>query len=175
MGRRKWFEPSLMPSGCIRSFIAYQGNFKITIYAIRDSNEKKEVSETMDALLRILRYIKPYESQFFRDEKMHKSIKIYDEREWRYVVSPEKSGGKYFLTKEEFRNSVTKAQANEKLKDAKLGFEPEDIKYIIVKGENERMEMIKALKDIKKPKYNEETIEILFSRILTCDQMEREF
>jgi len=142
---------------------------------VSDFRQKQKKTEMWDALVRILRYMKPYESPYFRDNKMNEIIRFYDEREWRYVVSPDKCGGKYFLTTNEYRNSIKLADENEKLKECKLGFEPGDIRYVIIKAEKEVIEMIEALKRIKRPKYDEKTIEILISRIITCDQIQKDF
>lgn len=65
---------------------------------------------------------------------------------------------------------------NEVLKRFKLSFEPEDIRYIIVKEENEIYPMINDLSEIKSKYVNREgVIEILSSRIITCKQILEDF
>lgn len=76
----------------------------------------------------------------------------------------------FSLEKIDYENSITIANANEKMKIHKLEFIPQDIKYIIVKDENEIFPMITAMKEIK-DKYDKRTLEILTSRIITSEQI----
>jgi hypothetical protein len=117
----------------------------------------------------VIRYIKPYQGDFLRGSALIKAVKFYDEREWRYT--PEWTNDTpAWITKNEFENPISLALKNEQLKSQKLSFEPKDIKYIIVKDESEIYAMIDSLKKIKS-KYDSRTIEILTSRIITCNEI----
>lgn len=145
---------------------------------ILDNLQKDEISdlklkEIIIAYLKILRYIKPFEGDFLKDSTLLKSVRFYDEREWRYT--PESTYEiPLWLVKEVYDNPISRAQENEKLKAIKLSFEPNDISYIIVNKENEIFPMINELKNIN-GKYNNQTLEILKSRIITCDQIFNDF
>ncbi len=116
----------------------------------------------------IVRYIKPYSGSFYRNGKLcRRNVRFYDEREWRYVPVI----GKLFLTKDEFDNKKIRAQRNEEVEKAILSFEPDDIKYVIIREEKEISSMIKALREIRASTYDERTIEILTSRIITSQQI----
>lgn len=122
----------------------------------------------------VLRYIKPYEGDLYGNTEITKNIRFYNEREWRYVPDPQKSEGEPFLTKKNFQNDVQRIQENTKMEEAKLSFEPHDIKYIIVKEEKEILSMADALSVIK-PKYDTDTIKILMTKILTSKQIVNDF
>lgn len=131
------------------------------------------LNEAKSAYIKILRYLKPYVGDFSRSSKHLKEVIFYNEREWRYT--PEWTNKlPAWLTKNDFDNPITKAQYNEKLKNERLTFEPDDISYIIVNEDKEIFPMINALKQIKE-KYDSRTVEILNSRIVTCDQILNDF
>jgi hypothetical protein len=120
-------------------------------------------------ILDLFRYIKPYKGDFYRNGRKIKDVTFYNEREWRYI--PETNNNEpIVLFEQDFKNELTRTDANNQLEQYKLKFEPSDIKYIFLKSENEIGTMIKALKRIKS-KYDTETIEILTSRITTCEQI----
>jgi hypothetical protein len=132
-----------------------------------------------------LKYAKNYEGEDISEKNEHKTITFYNEREWRYVkednlvdrIAKIKTGQrvqKLKLTKEEYENPITKATADAMMENVRLNFEPSDIKYVIVKEENEIREMITALKAIK-TKYPPDVVEILTSRIITSEQILHDF
>lgn len=125
------------------------------------------------AYLNIIRYLKQYEGDFSRGSTIIKNVKFYNEREWRYTPDWTDENP-LFLSKNDFENPIKKAHANEKLKNSTLAFYPSDIAYIIVKEEKEIFSMITALKQIK-GRYDPNTIEVLISRIITCDQILNDF
>ena len=64
---------------------------------------------------------------------------------------------------------------NEKLAKYNLKFHPNDIKYIFVNNEEEIHQMVKTLRSIKSKSYDEKTIDILTSKILTTNQIKEDF
>lgn len=121
-------------------------------------------------------YLKPYDGDFKRDNKIINNVRFYNEREWRYVPNlKDEIDVEQVLGLEDYENSISLAQENLKIQKFKLEFEPDDIKYIFVKNSKEILAMVKALKEIKGEKYNVETIEILTSKILTTEQVINDF
>lgn len=137
--------------------------------------EGEATIEILSVFLDILRYIKPYKGDFYRSAKLIPNVKFYNEREWRYVPKPEDCGFAYILKKENFLNEEKRKHENEKLSAATLSFDPDDIQYIILNSETEIFPMIEALRKIKSPKYDEETIDILTSRIITTQRIINDF
>lgn len=124
----------------------------------------------------ILEFLKPYSGDFRRKDKLYKNFKFYDEREWRYIPNfTEHQDISPFLNAEESEDQIIIAKENNKLKKATLNFTPHDIKYIFVKNENEIHSMIEALREIKAPRFDNKTIDILISKILTTKQLGEDF
>jgi len=123
------------------------------------------------AMLDLMGYIKPYAGDFIRGQRSFTNVRFYDEREWRLVVRSNAS----LLDKAEFLDAIRRARADQLVQDNRLSFEPKDIKYVIVDLESERLSTVRALRDIKSPKYSPEQIDILTSRIVTCQQVISDF
>ena len=117
--------------------------------------------------------MKNYKGDFFRDGKIVNNVKFYDEREWRYLP-PVNSSIEFWLNDTDFNNTTALANHNRKAESFPLAFQPDDIKYLIIKDESEIPDMIQALRDIKS-KYPEPIIDQLVSRIITTDQIKSDF
>ena len=141
-----------------------------------DMNSLTEHDDSKRNLLEVLRYLKPYESILLRPfEEIRK--RFYDEREWRYVPNPQDYKSKnYVLSEDEYNNEDLRSDANLKLQNAKLGFHPNDIRYIIVDNQDEIPEMIEHLRNkAEKFEFDEHTLQLLTSRILTYEQIDEDF
>jgi hypothetical protein len=132
-----------------------------------------ELKILRNAFVETIRNIKNYQGDFTRDGKIIKDVKFYDEREWRFIPKPV-PGFDFWLEKTKYLDPLILSAANAKTEKLKLKFEPEDIKYIIVKHENEIKPMIAALKMIKS-KYTSDIVEILTTRIITAEQIKTDF
>ena len=105
----------------------------------------------------------------------NRAIRCYDEREWRYV--PKKTGavGDWSIGPDIYTNKKRLKEANaQNGEQYKLSFGPNDIKYVIVKKESERLSIIDAIEMIKR-KYTPNVVRKLTSRILTSKQIEEDF
>lgn len=142
----------------------------------RTDNSHKVQLMIAENLERIVSYCKPYEGKLYRNGNLlNQQAKFYDEREWRFV--PDQSLLDRFeipslLKKEEYLN-VEERQKHESILSEKcrLTFEPDDIKYIIVNKEEEIMEMINKIRDIKSSKYEPDSVQKLITRIISLEQI----
>jgi hypothetical protein len=128
-----------------------------------------------DEYMNTLNFLKPYDGDFKRGRKTFKNVRFYDEREWRFV--PKISIASEYestISKKEFNNPEVLQQANNKMVDFRLKFEPKDIKYIFLKNENEIHQMVEKLRNIKQG-FSSKEIDILTSKILTTQQIEEDF
>ena len=132
--------------------------------------EEKKRRTVLISLLNMFRYIKPFKGDFIRNGKLRKNYKFYNEREWRYIPDLKKY---YALTEEAFQDLKKHKEKDEKLKVTKLTFEPKDIKYIIIKNEEEISGMVEALQHIKS-KYDPHTVKILTTRIISYKQIKED-
>ena len=139
----------------------------------------KEISlqPTLLNSINLMQFIKPYEGKLWKNEKyIDESIRFYDEREWRYVPHLEGADGRTsILGKANFLDIKSRQKETEKLKDKKLSFEPNDIKYIIVEKEKEILPIVKKIRDIKGDKYSMKDIDILVTRIISMEQIKEDF
>ena len=103
----------------------------------------------------------------------------YNEREWRYITPIhlflELDGVDYRLTMEELLNSDKCEKANDYLKQDpfKLKFTPSDIKYIIVKKEDEIYDLLQRI-DSCKPDFSYKDVSILKTRIITASEIKND-
>ena len=91
-------------------------------------------------------------------------------------ISPSGDLGIPFLVGKNTLNSLGMLDINERLsRNYKLSFSPKDIKYIIVKKESERLSIARRVEAIKSPKYNNDVITQLISRMITVTQIFEDF
>lgn len=116
----------------------------------------------------IARYIKNYEGPLHRLDKKIDKYRFSDEREWRYV--PERDACPMLYTSTEFEKRGKEA-ANAEVAELRLEFGPDDIKYIIIKSDQEIREFIDHLRYVKGDKYSQTQVERLTTRLLTSEQI----
>ena len=133
-----------------------------------------DVDSIRKALLSILTYVKPFEGTFLKGKKKKTPIKFYNEREVRYVPPAEKINDTFILTKKQYSDVSIMGEFISNLRKVRLSFGPDDIKYIIIKNENEIPWMAEKLRDIKE-KYKNETVQKLLTRIITSRQIKEDF
>lgn len=120
-------------------------------------------------------YVKPYEGTAFRHGEYIKSVRFYDEREWRYVPNTKSAFDSAFLSKDIYLFSIHKKLLEEKFaQQYKLTFTPNDIHYIIVEKETEILPMIRDIEKIK-GKYNLDDVRILTTRIISSERIKEDF
>lgn len=119
-------------------------------------------------------FVKPYEGNLWREGGELPNIRFYNEREWRFVPSLPAGFHKY-LSKPDFLDSEIRNAANEKLKEvARISFEPNDIKYLIVRREDEIVPLIREIERIK-GKYGFDDVALLSSRVISAEQIRTDF
>jgi hypothetical protein len=151
---------------------------------IKSDFERAKISTNLDdhhrynIYFRLHSFLKHYQGDLMRKGKV--TIKDYffaDEREWRYV--PKFTNAEFALSYiggDKFKKKDWKKTNNAKIPiNYKLHFDPDDIKYLIVKKEEDILKLIEHLK-LKGSIFNQkpDTIAKLSSRILTCEQIEKD-
>jgi hypothetical protein len=122
----------------------------------------------------LTQFIKPYEGDFFHNGKLHDNVRFYDEREWRFVPKDETR----ILNYVEYGNVTTteKNNLNNALPpSATLHFTPNDIRYIIVKREDEILETMDHLLTAKGCNYSYNDVRKLTTRIISAEQIKEDF
>ena len=136
----------------------------------------KVIVELQDKLGHFLKYIKPYEGKFFRDDNyLPKPVRFYEEREWRYTPPRkffENINVKDSYSAENYVNPIKRRAINIKLaKHIKLPFTANDIRFIIVSKDDEIPEMLAELEKIfgSNTPYNE--LKLLGTRLISLEQI----
>lgn len=120
-------------------------------------------------------FIKPYEGNLWREGGELPNIRFYNEREWRFVPTLPDNLFSAGLDAAKFEKEKTRTAANRKLYDlSKISFEPNDIKYLIVRREDEIVPLIRDVESIK-GKYSYDDVRLLASRVISAEQIRADF
>jgi len=79
------------------------------------------------------------------------------------------------LAKSDYDTEEDKDKENQKLKNIRLQFEPNDIKYVIIEKDSEIPEFLDILRSSKGKKYTYHDVERLMTRIITTEQIVSDF
>ncbi|MBX3711428.1 MAG: hypothetical protein KF800_05660 [Lysobacter sp.] len=137
--------------------------------AVEQSDEE---SQGLRNIADFLRYMKPYQGPLIREGREHGSYRFSDEREWRFVPSHQ-AECEMLYTEHDGEGYRKKAALS--LDALRLHFEPNDIKYIIIKDDSEISEFISHLRGVKGGKYLFNDVDRLSARILTAEQIRSDF
>ncbi len=132
--------------------------------------------ELSDNLYDFACFIKPYEGNFWRPSGQLNNVRFYDEREWRYVpILPDDDPYRKGMPKSDFLNDQIRQASNNNLAEiSRISFEPNDIKYLIVRREDEIVPLIRSVEDIKS-KYSFDEVKLVSSRVISAEQIRTDF
>lgn len=82
---------------------------------------------------------------------------------------------KCLLYEDEYKEGTALEKANQEIREARIHFEPFDIKYIIVSHDEEILPIIKVIEKIKGARYEGDTIKVLYSKIICADNIAEDF
>ena len=143
------------------------------IQEIPDPLEYAAMADNVLNIQNIYRYLKNYEGPLTRRGKIvDHHYRFADEREWRYVPPLNTEGVMPFLPISYIDTATKKTNWNRRINHA-LSFQPDDIRYLIVKNDNDIDQLLGYLQKVKS-RFPEETIRRLSSRILTADQINKD-
>lgn len=131
-----------------------------------DSTKNSELDKDIG---KVLMHLKQVQGTFKYHGRTYYDYYYYDEREWRYIPEPSK-----ILNEENYQIKAILDNYNEEISSQKLIFTPDDIKYLIIHNEREIDLLIEKLKIVKR-RYTDNQINKLISRIITVDQIIRDF
>ncbi len=172
---------------CLSENLTYATNLNdVFIKAAQKIKNNKNIIDTFSSLLtnaiRTFSYMKPYEGNKWEDGKfLKKTIRFYDEREWRFVpiIKPNKKKDNTipypFLDSSTFQFKKLLEEANSKLVKYKLAIAFSDIKYLIIKSENEIPKLINIIEHMIDTSFSKNQINILKTKILTVEQIVADF
>ena len=132
------------------------------------SSKRYRKTDPHKALEDIIRYVKNYQGNLRRKGVDLGTYRFSDEREWRYV--PHFSENCEMICGIE-AYETRKAEIEAGIDDLRLTFEPNDIKYVIIRDDSEITEFVDHLRRAKGKKYTYQDVERLTTRLLTSDQI----
>lgn len=125
--------------------------------------------------LNIFRYLKNYEGALNRNGKIIKKYRFYDEREWRYVPEFDNKDIKNHLDNKAYARYRQKSKAKPLLDKIVLEFTADDIEYLIVKSNKDIPRLIKKIQGTNNLAKNGDKLLELTTRILTIEQLDKDF
>jgi hypothetical protein len=133
----------------------------------------KTVDQTAVTDLELLAaYTKPFEGHAWRNNRVQRNVRFYDEREWRYVPDVRRDE-KLFLNREDYDNTVKRNELQKRFeKHDALPIHPDDIQYLIVpydKDENNILELHDYLMRLYARRYSRKDAILVTSAIMTDD------
>ncbi len=136
---------------------------------------EEEFVQHYQRLFRVVCFLKSYEGTLQRHSRPPEDVRFYDEREWRFVPELEGDLLDYVLHEDDYNNSTSRAKADQKIQEARIPFEPDDIKYIIVFHHKEILPMIRVIEEVKGDRYKGDPVRLLCSKIICADNIAEDF
>lgn len=137
---------------------------------------KAKLENNSDIVYEFLRYTKNYDGELVRDgHTVNKNYRYYDEREWRFSPSQKmlKAERKILFDVEYYK--YHKQIINERLSLLKLQFKMSDVSYLILRDEDEILEILEYLESINYDQPDKSSIKVLSTRIITSKQIKTDF
>jgi Putative abortive phage resistance protein AbiGi, antitoxin len=134
----------------------------------------KEVQDIIPHFWQIIGYLKNYDGDLIRGDQKLLNYKFYNEREWRYVPNKEDlNGNNFYCVDKEFYED--KEAYNKRLENIFLKFSASDISYLLVKKEEEIIELVKHLRTVYSESCSAVQLEILMTRIMAVENIISDF
>jgi hypothetical protein len=131
--------------------------------------------ETTENNSNLFRYIKNYQGILSRNGKTFNNYRFYDEREWRFVPALNDKRLKKSLNAKEFNEYRENSHTKPFIANINLPFSSSDIKYLIVKSNNDIPKIIEAIRSTDNLTNNTKDADILSTKIMTIDQLNSDF
>lgn len=145
-------------------------SFQAALVHFADRKGENDWTTEQKSLVDVLRYMKNYEGDLTRKGTTVERYRFSDEREWRYVP-PAETDCHMICLQSEYEDSDFKDCVDAQLVSLRLSFEPNDIKYIIIRDDSEIGEFVEHLRRAKGKRYVHDDVERLTTRILTSEQI----
>ena len=82
----------------------------------------------------------------------------------------------FAMNPDQFEDKQLVLENQDKLtSNSRLSFEPNDIKYLIVARDDEILRLMDRIAAIKRPKYSDDDVRKLYSRIMSSEQVLNDF
>jgi hypothetical protein len=155
------------------NFIAAIEQIRKQISSISDPTRHSSALDSYNEIVNSYRYIKNYEGDLVRKNGITtRNYRFANEREWRYVP-PQSAASSIQIPLDKITTDEQKAELNNLIANKRLDFQPDDIMYLVVESDSERLGLINHL-DKAKSKFSEAVRRQLASKILTSEQIKND-
>jgi hypothetical protein len=151
--------------------------FTVMLERIREQQSDEMVASHLTRdFYDLLTFVKPYEGNLWRDGGVVPDVRFYNEREWRFVAQlTDGDPYRWGMPKQTFLDEIQRTAANRRIAEAaRIRFVPNDVKYLIVRREEEIVPLIKKVQDIKGD-YSYDDVRLLSSRLISAEQIRSDF
>ena len=131
------------------------------------ANPKGAASLRMRKFVDTVCMMKPYEGY---DEHIGKTIRYYDEREWRYVPTREKEDQFTYITEAVFHERSVREKINSENEKYGVEFNPDVINYLIVANDEDVLRLKHEIETIKGA-YSYNSVQLLMTRIISMERI----
>ena len=126
-----------------------------------------QITKVKGSIPDLIKFLKPYEGHYQKGKRKKKIRRYYDEREWRFVPK------NHFPVIPETRFDDQEVELlNKKLYSQLLKFSPSDVKFIILKNENDKERIAKVIKRLG---YNKKDETDLITKIITFNELNEDY
>lgn len=132
-------------------------------------------SKALFSLFNVIFNTKPFSGNLIRKNKDYGFYKFYNEREWRFLPNVDTTKDALFMDLTEYKRYRKKFPIKPLLHHYSLKFTCDDIKYIVIKNENEIPSILETLHETPGLGKSYKDIEILGTKILTTKQITEDF
>lgn len=148
----------------------------------KDNPLYKNILSTIEKVLpysnfsfRLIQFVKNYQGDLVRKNKTINNYRFYDEREWRFIPKLSDESIKWNLKEDEFAKYRGSGSQKPLLSNVTLDFSASDIKFLIVKSESDIPKLMRRISSIDNLARNADEIDVLFTKILTVEQLTYDF
>lgn len=128
--------------------------------------------KSLDFMKKLIVYTKNYQEDLERKNVKIINYRYYDEREWRFILQQHNQKAVLPVFGQ---NKGDKEQLNESIKDVRIGFDVDQITYIIVKNIEEIEVTINAIRNAYNDRCTSKQLDILLSKIISVEQIKSDF
>ena len=128
--------------------------------------------KALDFMKQLIVYAKNYQADLERKDTKIENYRFYNEREWRYILEYHNRKKVSAVFGE---NKADKASLNESIVDARVGFDVDEITYIIVETLEEIEITINAIRNAYNDRCTSKQLDILLSKIISVEQIRSDF
>lgn len=143
---------------------------RVSVLGSNRVQSSEEYMEFRSAIEWLIGLVKPYEGPWWRHGEYKGTVRFYDEREWRFAPYFDNAAIQIPAQLEYVRDMDLEINDVRIRRRYLLEFVPEDIEYVILDNEDEIVDMVEMVRQIK-GRYDESVVTKLTTKIITAKRI----